>query len=173
MKIFKHLKTINTHRFKVCKICFKLGIGHLGLVHDLSKYSYVEFFNGAKYYLGDKSPTILERIDKGYSSAWMHHKGRNKHHFEYWVDSNKEGIYVPIKMPIKYLKEMFADRIAASKVYLKDKYYEGYPLEYLLTHKAKEYMHEESYNQLKKWLILLRDFGEDEACKIIKEIKNY
>ena len=27
-----------------------------------------------------------EREDTGVSTAWLHHKGRNKHHYEHWVD---------------------------------------------------------------------------------------
>ena len=148
MRLFKHFITITKHRWIVRKICFKIGRYWQGLTHDLSKYSWVEFVNGAKYYLGTKSPTIAEREDKGYSAAWMHHKGRNKHHFEYWFDANEKGIYVPIKMPIKYLKEMFADRVAASKVYKGKDYSEDYPLEYLLTHRGKEMLHPESFEKL-------------------------
>lgn len=173
MKLFKHFITITKHRWIVRKICFKIGRYYQGLTHDLSKYSWVEFFNGAKYYLGTKSPTIAEREDKGYSAAWMHHRGRNKHHFEYWFDCNKDGIYVPIKMPIKYLKEMFADRVAASKIYQGKNYTEDYPLEYLLTHRGKDMLHPESFNKLKEWLTLLKEKGEKETCKIIKKEKEY
>ena len=173
MRLFKHFITITKHRWIVRKICFKIGRYWQGLTHDLSKYSWVEFVNGAKYYLGTKSPTIAEREDKGYSAAWMHHKGRNKHHFEYWFDANEKWIYVPIKMPIKYLKEMFADRVAASKVYKGKDYSEDYPLEYLLTHRGKEMLHPESFEKLKEWLTLLKDKGEKETCKIIRKEKNY
>ena len=173
MKLFKHFITITKHRWIVRKICFKIGRYWQGLTHDLSKYSWVEFVIGAKYYLGTKSPTIAEREDKGYSAAWMHHKGRNKHHFEYWFDANEKGIYVPIKMPIKYLKEMFADRVAASKVYKGKDYSEDYPLEYLLTHRGKEMLHPESFEKLKEWLSLLKDKGEKETCKIIRKEKDY
>ena len=173
MKFFKHFCTITKHRRIVRKICFKIGIPLQGMTHDLSKYSWVEFYNGAKYYLGTKSPTIAEREDKGYSEAWMHHKGRNKHHFEYWFDCNKDGVYVPIKMPIKYLKEMFADRVAASKIYRGKNYTEDYPLEYLLTHRGKDMLHPESFTKLKEWLTLLKEIGEKETCKIIKKEKMY
>lgn len=173
MKLVKHFITITRHRHEVRKICFKIGICWQGLTHDLSKYSRVEFFNGAKYYLGTKSPTIAEREDKGYSEAWMHHRGRNKHHFEYWFDCNKEGIYVPIKMPIKYLKEMFADRVAASKIYQGKNYVDSYPLDYLMSHRGKDMLHPESFKKLQEWLTLLKDIGEKETCKIIKKEKNY
>lgn len=93
-----HLKTINKHRHAVIRNCFRAGIPLQGLRHDLSKYAPVEFLNGAKYYDGSRSPNELERNDKGYSEAWLHHKGRNKHHFEYWTDYNLARKCV---MPIK------------------------------------------------------------------------
>ena len=86
----KHFLTITKHRHLVMHYCFKCGLYMQGLAHDLSKYGFTEFFRGAKYYLGVKSPHHNERLQKGYSEAWMHHKGRNKHHVEYWVDVNLE-----------------------------------------------------------------------------------
>ena len=102
------------------KGCFAVGLYKQGLTHDLSKYSPTEFLVGARYFQGDRSPNNAEREEKGYSSAWLHHKGRNRHHYEYWVDySIKEvpGGIAPIEMPVKYVAEMLMDRIAASKVY--------------------------------------------------------
>ena len=66
--------------------CFRAGMYKQGLLHDLSKYAPVEFLVGCKYYQGDRSPNNAEREDTGISKSWLHHKGRNKHHFEYWVD---------------------------------------------------------------------------------------
>ena len=39
-KTFKHLHTVNVHRFKVFCLCCRAGIPFRGLVHDLSKYSF-------------------------------------------------------------------------------------------------------------------------------------
>ena len=83
MHIIKHFRTITHHRHLVCQYCFKVGLYWRGLTHDLSKYSPTEFWRGAKYYQGTFSPTQQERRENGYSLAWMHHKGRNRHHFEY------------------------------------------------------------------------------------------
>ena len=100
MNFFGHLKTITGHRNKVMVHCFKCGIPFQGLTHDLSKYTPVEFFTGCKYYIGTRSPNEGERAEKGYSLSWMHHKGRNKHHFEYWTDvSQATKRYEPVKMP--------------------------------------------------------------------------
>ena len=121
MKLFKHFKTITKHKFYVMKLCFRFGLYKQGLKHDLSKYSWTELVTGAKYYLGYKSPNSNERDTIGYSSAWLHHKGRNKHHWEYWIDFTSKGI-IAIEMPINYVVEMFCDRVAAGKIYLDDKY---------------------------------------------------
>ena len=67
------------------KLCFRIGLYKQGLLHDMSKYAWCEFSTGMKYYQGDKSPNSVERREKGYSLAWLHHKGRNKHHWEFWV----------------------------------------------------------------------------------------
>jgi hypothetical protein len=172
---FRHLHTVNHHRRLVRKVCFKIGIPFQGLTHDLSKYSKEEFWTSVKFYTdGTKSPTEKERLTNGYSLCWMHHKGRNKHHFEYWFDIDpKTRKYTPVKMPIRYLKEMFADRIAASKTYLKDKYTSSSPLEYLDSHNPGGLMHIESYNKLHEWLTLLSIKGEKETFKIIKKEKEY
>ena len=82
---FGHLRTINRHRHKVIAHCAKAGILWQGLRHDLSKYSPTEFIPGVKYFQGTRSPNEAERELNGYSLAWMHHKGRNRHHFEYWI----------------------------------------------------------------------------------------
>ena len=116
-KALSHFITITKHRHFVLKHCIKAGIPIQGLKHDLSKYSPTEFVQGAKYYVGIKSPNEIEREKKGYSSAWLHHKGRNRHHYEYWMDYNSKTKQMePVKMPAKYLKEMFCDRVAASKI---------------------------------------------------------
>ena len=170
----KHFITITKHRHLVMKLCFKMGLYKQGLLHDLSKYSYTEFSNSAKYYVGTYSPTISERKEKGYSDIWMHHKGRNKHHYEYWFDfSNVEKKYVPIKIPIQYVKEMICDRIAASKVYLKDQYTKSSALEYFNRTYDRHEMHPETSALLKSWLELISEKGENEAIKIIKKVKNY
>lgn len=131
MKAWNHFKTITHHKILVLVGCFKIGLYKQGLLHDLSKYTPTEFLVGCKYYQGYMSPNNAERMDKGYSSAWLHHKGRNKHHLEYWIDYSiakeddnngaKNGM-TGMKMPIKYVCEMFIDRISASKNYQKEKY---------------------------------------------------
>ena len=100
MDFWRHLKTVQRHRRLVRQYCFRLGLYWQGLTHDLSKFSPVEFWAGVKYFQGDRSPNDAQRRDKGYSASWMHHKGRNRHHFEYWIDYgvSGEGI-IGVEMP--------------------------------------------------------------------------
>ena len=173
-KFFKHLHTINRHRFLVCKYCFKLGLVWQGLTHDLSKYSFTEFWPSVKNFQGYRSPNEMEREKYGYSKAWLHHKGRNKHHFEYWSDFSKEVMnYVPVKMPIKYVKEMMCDRIAASKVYLKKKYNDSSALDYLTSHKDGLKMHQDTMKLITGWLEMLAQKGEKETFKYVRKVKDY
>ena len=102
MNFWGHLKTVSHHRWLVCKGCFRVGLYRQGLTHDLSKFSPTEFRQGIKYYQGYRSPNAAEREQKGYSEAWMHHKGRNRHHYEYWTDlSPTTKRYEPVPMPRK------------------------------------------------------------------------
>ena len=100
MKPWKHLKTILKHKRLVRQGCFKVGLYRQGIFHDMSKFSPVEFWVGAKYFQGNMSPNNAERKDKGLSYAWLHHKGRNKHHLEYWIDfalNEKDNSIVMVK----------------------------------------------------------------------------
>ena len=168
---FKHFKTITKHRHKVICHCFRAGIGWQGLRHDLSKYSPSEFIPGAKYYLGTRSPNEKERELFGYSLAWMHHKGRNKHHFEYWVDLNMETkTYEPVPMPVRYVTEMFCDRVAASKIYQGDKYTDSSAYEYFKKGNASKKMHADTAKLLEEWLDMLARKGENETFEYIKKL---
>jgi hypothetical protein len=132
-RFFGHLSTVNKHRREVRKLMKLCGLRG-GWRHDLSKYSPVEFWNGVKYYTGTASPHVGERKDKGYSDAWLHHKAHNKHHAEYWCDI-VNGKTQPIDMPVDYFVEMICDRIAASNIYLGDKFTHSAPLQYYLSHR--------------------------------------
>lgn len=170
MHIFKHFKTITKHKLVVMKLCFKAGLYKQGLLHDLSKYSFVEFFNGARFYQGTYSPNYNERKKKGYSEAWMHHKGRNKHHCEYWIDVNpNSNCYEPVKMPKKYLVESVCDRIAATKIYSGKSFTRDGALNYF--YKEKDYipMHEDTKKEMERILILYNDSNDKEFFKYLKQ----
>ena len=170
MKLIKHFITITRHRHKVMRLCFKVGLYKQGLLHDLSKYTPSEFIPGVKYFQGNRSPQAKERELFGYSAAWLHHKGRNKHHFEYWVDSGANNNFVFVKMPAKYFGEMVCDRIAASRIYLGKNYTPRSPLEYFERRTDTGYMHPETAEKLRCFLTLIAEQGEDVA---LKELKAY
>lgn len=163
-----HLKTINTHKYHVTKLCFRCGLYKQGILHDLSKYSLVELRTGAKYYNGKRSPNSMEREDIGYSRAWLHHKGRNKHHWEYWVDFGREGTYAS-KMPTRYVVEMFCDRVAATRTYLKDAYTDSAPLEYY--HRTHHYyvIEKSTDAMIYDMLLYLSKHGLDKTIKYIRK----
>lgn len=129
-KFFRHLHLVNKHRFKVFCLCLKAGQPWRGLVHDLSKYCPEEFFEGVKYFAGRYSPIRNCKIENGYSNAWIHHIGRNKHHYEYWYDSDTYE-KTPI-IPYPYVVEMICDQLAAGMIYQGKKWTKEFQLEYWL-----------------------------------------
>lgn len=152
--------------------CFKAGIIRRGLLHDLSKFSPTEFIQGVKYYQGIRSPNERERELFGYSKAWLHHKGRNRHHFEYWTDySMKTGKMISVPMPDVYIYEMFCDRVAASKIYKKKDYNDRCPLEYFLAGHGTRFIEEHTAERLEFLLRLLAEKGEKETFSYIRQQK--
>lgn len=162
MDLLGHYKTVHEHRKLVRQGCFKVGLYFQGLTHDLSKYSPSEFLVGLKYYQGYRSPNNAEREEKGYSAAWLHHKGRNKHHYEYWIDySSRIKGMVPVRMPNRYLVEMYMDRIAASKIYNGDNYRDDFPLHYYEKGKDLNLIEKHTKKDLEKLLTMLAEHGEE------------
>ena len=170
--IRNHFQTITEHKLLVMKHCFQVGLYGQGLLHDLSKYGPEEFLSGAYYYQGNRSPHAAAREICGFSSAWLHHKGRNKHHFEYWIDytSKKEEGLVGHKMPLRYVVEMVMDRIAASKVYKGGDYTRKSPLEYYEREKPFILMHQETRALLEKLLRMLAEKGEERTFASIRKL---
>lgn len=169
MKIWQHFKTITHHRLLVMAGCFRVGLYWQGLVHDLSKYSPTEFFTGAKYFQGNRSPNTAEREDKGFSEAWMHHKGRNRHHYEYWTDMNRQTrCYESVPMPRKYLVEQVMDRRAACMVYQGKNYTAESALAYFEKSRERELMHPKTRQELELLLTMLKEQGEKEAFRYMR-----
>ena len=170
LKWKEHWKTVNHHRKLVRELCFKVGLYRQGLTHDLSKYSPVEFLVGVRYFPGDRSPNSAEREIKGYSSAWLHHKGRNKHHLEYWIDYSlyDDHKMTGMKMPVRYVVEMFCDRVAACKTYRKEAYTDGDAYDYYRKSLPKIMIHPDTAALLEKLLMMLRDYGEETTLLYIK-----
>ncbi len=169
MKAWKHFVTITHHRHLVRKGCFKVGLYWQGLTHDLSKYSPTEFRVGARYYQGICSPNNAERAEKGYSEAWIHHKGRNRHHWEYWTDLSLESRrYEAVPMPRKYLVEMVMDRIAACKTYQGEKYTDASALTYLENSREQHLIHPKTRRELTYILTILKENGEKAMYDYVK-----
>ncbi|MBE6994647.1 MAG: catalase [Ruminococcaceae bacterium] len=173
MHPFAHFKTITRHRNLVCRYCFKVGLYRQGLTHDLSKYAPVEFWRGAKYYQGFRSPNDAERKETGVSMAWLHHKGRNKHHLEYWIDyciAPDGSVYFGgNKMPIRYVAEMFCDRVAACRIYLGDKYTDGAAYDYYVRSKDHLMIHPETSDEIEEMLRVLRDEGMEASFAYVRK----
>ena len=179
MNIWKHFCTINHHKILVMRGCFQVGLIRQGLLHDLSKYSPTEFIVGCRYYQGNMSPNNAEREAVGYSSAWLHHKGRNKHHLESWIDygiPDKEGPHkgehkglCGMKMPVNYVVEMYIDRVAASKNYQKEKYRDDSALAYYMNGRQFHVLHDDTRALLELLLEMLAIKGEKATNRFIRE----
>ena len=169
-----HFKTITKHRNLVCKYCLRLGLVKQGLTHDLSKYTPVEFWRGVKYYQGNRSPNDAERRQTGVSKAWLHHKGRNKHHFEYWIDyptdpTKGKGL-TGSKMPRRYVAEMVFDRVAACRVYKGEEYNDSQPLQYFLRSRDFSwYIHPVTKKELEFLLRMWAERGEKYTTAYIRD----
>ncbi len=169
-KAWAHFCTITHHKVVVFEGCAKVGLIWQGLTHDLSKYSPTEFLVGARYYQGTRSPNNAEREETGLSTAWLHHKGRNRHHYEYWLDYstrmnggiNGSGI-MPCRMPLRYVIEMFMDRIAASKIYNGKAYKDTDPLDYYQHGDTRRFLHPDTADVLESLLHILAGQGEEAA----------
>ena len=167
----KHFITITKHRNEVVRLCFKAGIGFQGLFHDLSKYMPSEFIHGVLHYQGTRSPNEGEREAYGFSYAWMHHKGRNKHHFEYWTDYDpKTRLMTPVKMPLRYVKEMFCDRVAASKIYNGANYTDRDALDYFLKAKGVRAIHPDTSRLIEHLLRMLAVKGEEYTFAYVRRL---
>lgn len=118
-KFFGHWKTVRLHRKWVRRYCRWAGIPWRGLKHDLSKYSPTEFLESARYWTGHGSPINEAKNDVGISRAWLHHRGRNPHHWAYWADNFSEGFIVH-PMPMNDFVELVCDFLGAGRAYSGD-----------------------------------------------------
>lgn len=170
--IWGHFSTITKHKLLVMRNCFSVGLYKQGLLHDLSKYGPEEFIPGIVFYQGNRSPNAAEREKYGFSTAWLHHKGRNKHHYEYWIDFSldpSKGL-VGHKMPLRYVIEMMMDRIAASKTYKGKDYTNASPWEYYLRTRKYIVIHKDTRALLEKLLLMLKDEGERKTFSYIRKL---
>ncbi|WP_395150940.1 DUF5662 family protein [uncultured Allofournierella sp.] len=170
-RLWGHFTTVGYHKWLVFCNCARIGLVWQGITHDLSKYSPAEFIPGVRYFQGNRSPNDAQRQAEGCSTAWLHHKGRNRHHLEYWIDYDPAGSgqMVGNRIPLRLVAEMFCDRIAASKVYMKERYTDASPWEYYQRGKGHYILHPESREQLEWMLKLLKEQGEQRAFAAIRQ----
>lgn len=169
-KAWRHFKTITGHKILVMENCFRVGLFRQGLMHDLSKYSPVEFGTGVKYYQGNLQSQCQRSGRKRIFGGLAHHKGRNKHHFEYWMDySNVTHRNDPVEMPYNYVVEMFCDRVAASKIYNGSLYKETDPIDYFNAKHGQRTIHPKTSDEIEKLLKMLASEGEDATFAYIRE----
>ncbi len=170
--LINHLKVIHRHRKHIIKACFKMGIPIQGLLHDLSKYSLTEL-KIYKFYTGALSPHDIARNELGYSPSWYHHRNRNKHHSEYWVDSFEK--MNAVKMPYKYVIEMFCDFMAAGKAYNKDNWTVKTPWDYWENKcRGVRILNPETERLFEKLLWNLHESeNEEHFYKTYKKLKKY
>jgi hypothetical protein len=152
-KYAQHFLTICRHKYYVAKCLLEYNLYWQALVHDLSKFSPTEFISSAKYFCGTKPPIEKEKEERGYSVAWLHHKGCNKHHWQYWVDWDKDGKIITTEIPEKYLIEMAADLVGASKAYLKGRYDRNEPLKYFNSNKGKWIISQQDISIVEHYII--------------------
>lgn len=172
-RFWGHFKTICTHKKYVADGCFKVGLYRQGIMHDLSKYSPAEFWVGVKYFDGHRSPNAVERMThEGLSTAWLHHKGRNRHHFEYWIDfAALPGKYAyGNRMPLKYVAEMVCDRRAACIVYNRENYTSASAWEHYLRSRPRVIMDEDTKIVLENALWIMKEEGEEACFRFLRKI---
>ena len=160
-KMFKHFSLITRHKGVVFKLCCKVGEVKRGLLHDLSKYSWTEFSEGVKYFNGGHSPITECKKAEGYSKAWLHHKGRNRHHTEYWCDTSAPEA-TPI-MPYKFVAEMLCDKMAAGIIYEGKNWTKEYELQYWLNEKDKVLVNSKIKDLVTDCLTQVAEKGIDEV----------
>lgn len=157
---YKHFKTICKHKYYVFQECKACGILWQGIIHDLSKFGITEFASSARHFQGNRSPIEAEKESIGYSLAWLHHKGCNKHHWEYWTDFNdKDGSVITNKMPIKYTIEMICDWIGAGKAYSQGTWTQSDPLKYYCKVRSGRHFHIDTETLILELLHIIEDEG--------------
>jgi len=165
---WKHFKTVYNHKKFVYQECKACGITWQGITHDLSKFSPIEFTSSAKYFQGNRSPIDKEKEERGYSIAWLHHKGHNPHHWEWWIDFGKNGEIICNLIPYKYVVEMICDWIGAGKAYIKDEWKESDPIDYYYKVRTGRHFHPRTEELIIKFLKCIRDNGLDEFHKMAR-----
>lgn len=172
-RLIGHFSTITRHKFWVGYYCFKVGLIKQGLLHDLSKYSYIEFSSGVRFYQGNRSPIDKEKEILGISYGWLHHIGHNAHHWEHFVDLDRTNMKLrAYRMPDRYVLESICDRLAACRIYQGKNVDKTSPLNYFLNGKDQYFMHEENASQFKYYLGLIAQNGFEASIPKLRQLNH-
>jgi len=106
---YDYFKYILEHKKNVFIECWKEGLYIHAFSHDLSKFLPSEFFAYAEKFYGDDRNG--DKVNRDFAIAWLHHSHRNKHHWNYWVNSDRDAL----PMPEKYVRCMIMDWKAMSR----------------------------------------------------------
>lgn len=161
---FQYLLQLVKHKYYVYIYGRQLGLGKIQLLlHDLSKFMPIEFIPYADQFYGTKrNPKFME--------AWLHHQNVNKHHWEYWIRRHLRKtnlkMWVAEEMPDKYIKELIADWLAASKVY-EGVYPEKHKWQYINDNFEKMVFHPKTRIKILEMLYELDLIDLDENYKIV------
>ena len=174
MRAIEHFKTITHHRHLVRQYCFRLGLYYQGLTHDLSKYSPSEFWRGVKYYQGYRSPNDAggTRKQRALSDSPGDATATARIILDrrYCIADDGKVYMGGCKMPLKYVAEMFCDRIAACKVYQGDKYTDASAYDYYEKSRGHILIHPETGELIGKMLLVLKEQGEDAAFDYVRAL---
>lgn len=165
---WKHFKTVCKHKTIVYRECKACGIWWQGVIHDLSKFSPVEFTPSARYFRGNKSPIEEQKAAEGCSAAWLHHKGHNPHHWEYWTDFDENGTLIVNMIPFQYVVEMICDWIGAGMVYSGEEWTQTEPMNYYNKVRSGRHFHPKTEILIIQFLKCIRDKGLDEFHKMAR-----
>ena len=166
-KLVGHTKTVLKHKYYVFNAMKDCGMPFCGLMHDMSKFSPTEFFESVKYFQGTSSPLNAAKKNKGYSNAFFHHMGRNKHHSLFWVDASFGQINC-VKMPYRYFIEHICDTIGAGKAYMKDEWDHNAPINYYKSTDQNSFYNEETRRMVEYCYLYIAIYGWDLFSKSVK-----
>lgn len=169
----RHFSTITRHKFWVAYYCFKVGLYKQGITHDLSKYSPSEFIPGVKYFQGHRSPIDQEKEIFGYSNAWFHHFGTNKHHWEHYIDLDRVNNQLrAYKMEDRYILESICDRVAACRIYQGKNFDKDSAYNYFMKGKDRIFMHPDNSKTFEYYLYQIALYGFDGAIDTLKQLNH-
>lgn len=119
LQSLKYLLLTIKHKWFVFLAGIKIKVPLWNLIiHDWSKFTLSELPHYGRQFFGEANDP------KGFITCWIHHQNFNKHHWEYWVPRTGHSRCTPpyldnnpIPMPEKYVREMVADWMGASRAY--------------------------------------------------------